>query len=215
MKIKKSVGWSLLFSVILSSAVAFAATKICPGQIVYGSNGNHLVGQVTNVFGNKAEIRWQLIDGNAYNGDLSYWDAGDLSVQTRCFNQVCEGNTVYGNNGNHLVGTANRVFENGKVEVKWALLNGQTYNGNVSYWDASDLSVQARCSGNICATDNVYGNNGNNLVGIAQRAFNNGKVEIRWTTLNGASYSGGLSYWDSTDLTKLAPPCGGNGPSCQ
>ncbi|MEN9722598.1 MAG: hypothetical protein RJB38_584 [Pseudomonadota bacterium] len=214
MKIRKSFGWSLLF--ILSSAVALAASGICTGQIVYGNNGSDLVGQVTNVFGKKAEIRWQLLDGQPYSGNLSYWDTEDLSAQTRCFGSVCEGNTVYGNNGSDLVGTANRVFENGKVEVKWALLDGQSDTGGFSYWNAASLSVQTSCSGRICAQDNVYGNNGSNLVGVAQRVFSNGKVEVRWTTLDGAPYSGNLSYWNSSSLQKLAPPCGSNGAAaCQ
>lgn len=203
---KKVTQSSLVWLGVLAMASmssAFANTTPCQGQIVYGNNGNHLVGEVTALYGQKAEIHWMEMNGDTFTGDAAYWNVSDLSVETDCAGNICKGKTIYGNNGNHLVGKVIRTFENGKVEISWATMNGSAFSGSMAYWDASDLSPQTHCAANrVCEGSVVYGNNGNHLVGTVHRVFANGKVEIAWATMNGDTFSGDRSYWDATDLSK-------------
>jgi hypothetical protein len=195
------------FSILSSVADVHARTEICAGQIVYNENGeSHLVGRVLNVFGSRAEIMWQYIDGERYHGDPSYRYVDHLSVKTKCFGSLCEGETVYGHNGKPMIGKVNRLFENGVVEVDWELRDGESFFG-LGYWHRSGVSKQVQCHRGICEGDQVYGNNGYDLVGFARRIFKNGKVEVSWETLDGSPFNSDFAYWDSVNIRKKNPPC--------
>lgn len=190
--------------VVAAFAVAspvFAASRLCEGQTVYGNNGADLVGSVVAIFGEKAQVRWALRNGSDYSGDY-YWDISLLSAQVPCAGEVCAHRNVYANNGHDLVGTVTRVFENGKAEVGWALLDGKDYNDRFFYWDASSLAVEVECSGAICKGDEVYGNNGHNLVGVVEHVFANGKAQVKWALMDGNAYDDRPFYWDASTLTR-------------
>ena len=211
MKVSRLSLLALVFSLLSSGAEAHThphiQTEICAGQTVYNQNGeSHLVGRVLNVFGSRAEILWQYIDGERYFGDPSYRYVDRLSVQTKCYGTLCEGETVYGHNDKPMVGKVNRLFENGMVEVDWEVRDGEAFFG-LAYWHRRSLSKQVQCHRGICEGDKVYGNNGYNLVGVAQRVFKNGKVEVIWETLDGSPFYSDFAYWNSDSLMKKNSPC--------
>ena len=207
MKFSRFFSLVLGLSVVSSMVNSHAATEICPGQTVYNRNrGSDLVGRVLNVFGSRAEVMWQYIDGERYYGDPSYRNVDRLSVQTKCVGSLCEGAIVYGHNGEPMVGKVNRLFENGMVEVDWELREGEYFSG-LGYWRTTRLSEQVRCDLGICEGDKVYGNNGYNLVGEARRIFKNGIVEVSWSTLDGSPFNSDFAYWHTVSLRKQNPPC--------
>jgi hypothetical protein len=197
---KSSMAWLGMLAV-LSTANAFAASNLCKGQTVYGNDGHELVGRIVAVFGEKAKVRWSLMDGDSYSGD-DYWDVDSLAAQVPCLEQFCKNSVVYANNDHDLVGTVQRVFDNGKVEINWSAQDGQPYSDRLDYWDVEALSLETRCSSGICEGDEVYENNGHDLVGKVQRVFSNDKAEVKWTEQDGAAYNNWPSYWDISSLTK-------------
>lgn len=54
---------------------------LCNEDVVYGNNGNELIGKVTNIFANGTiEIKWMKINGSNYNFSfLSYWQRDQVT----------------------------------------------------------------------------------------------------------------------------------------
>jgi len=199
-RISKVLGLLLFVTV----QAAFACNlKI--GQSVYGNNGNHLVGEVFSLFGEKVEVRWQLMNGlPAQFSNASFWDCSNLKPEVVCYSHLCQKNYVYGNNGNHLMGFSDRIFEGGVTEILWQYINGQ-YNSNIqkNYWTVERLSKQTLCHGGICQKSIVYGNNGNHLSGSVEVLFENGVTSILWQRINGAPVQAQTySFWPTDKLSR-------------
>ncbi len=203
--------WLLVLALWLgvSGFTVAQASTICVGQVVYANNGNDLIGQVAAIFGNQAEVRWLSVNGDAYTGQNNFWSLTDLSPEVQCARGLCENTAVYGNNGNDLSGVISRIFDNGKAEVRWNQLNGALYTGNPTVWDIANLSSLSGCVNNICVGQSVFGNNGNDLIGVVSQVYANGKVLVSWSSVNGEAYTGAATYWDATTLSVEVPSYNG------
>lgn len=126
------------------------AGNIQVGQTVYGNNGSNLVGTVKAIYGEKAEILWRLENGVPHDFDkLFYWPCKLLSESVQCYKDLCNGDEVYANNGNELVGEVKNIFSNGIIEIEWTKLNGRDYDFyKVFYWKREQVTKKI----NSCKT---------------------------------------------------------------
>ncbi len=149
MNIKKSL-MGFLFLTGFSATFAFATGEICRNNIVYGNNGSsELVGRVLHVYQDMAEVRWLTRNGVEYVSTPRYWPVNQLSRQEPSLGSFTHGTPVYGtHSGKNLVGVVNRVFANGRAEVRWTIVDGRPITPELRYWNITDL----RASTSPCAT---------------------------------------------------------------
>jgi hypothetical protein len=182
---------------------AHAATPELVGETVLGTSedGHNLVGTVTRVFGNTAEVRWQTQDGDPVSFGLAYWPVGSLSVQVGIsfagrvftFDDTSATNPLF-------TGTISRTFANGVNEVRWT-------TGGASYFRAADLYTGGQCTDTTICGKNVLGTSANDhtLVGRVTALYApltggpNTTAEVRWTIDNGEPTSS-TSYWPISAL---------------
>ena len=210
-----------LFLALVLALVGVDAEARAPlvRDLVYAYNGNHLVGHVVNIYGDKAEVRWERYNGADYTGARTYWALSRLSVESNCYGAVCLGGKVYVSHGGHkYVGTVQHVFENGRSEVLWELVDGVvSVFPAFGYWSADQLSYETSCLLQLCAGDQVYfnlslvGGRDTDYVGTIDRFFTGGGIdhgtegqgvaEITYERENGVAVSGVADgYWHTTYL---------------
>lgn len=121
---------------------------------------------------------------------------------------VVPGQNVYFYNGSYWRGSV--VLVNfGNAQVIWQFRDGMPYLGTPTWVQMSRLRAEILCTSpapqnGICKGDDIYGFNGNHLVGKVVMTFSDGRVETEWHSLNGNPYHYGYNYWPRSALSKKA-----------